>query len=252
MKTHSKRAAFAALAFVGGTALGGGVSGCKSRVPNMISRSQQVELGQNAAQEVERKNQIVTTGPQAELLARVQAKVVPLARRDFDVPYSVKLIQSNEINAFALPGGPTYFYTGLLDLAQTEDEVAAVVGHECAHVVRQHSAQQISQANFEQILAGLAVGRQGQVVQTAAGALLQLNQLRYSRGDEAEADKVGFRYMVQTGYNPEAMASMFRRMEQKAGKAGSPEWLQSHPLTGKRVQTTQKYADEYKQSGKLP
>jgi predicted Zn-dependent protease len=247
-----KRAASIAALLFTGAAFGGASGGCKGRVPNMIGKGQQVELGQNAAQQIERQERIVTSGPQYERLQRVANRLIPLAKQNFDVPYTVKLIDSKDINAFALPGGPVYFYTGLMELAQTDDEVAGVVGHELAHVVQQHSAKQMSQANFEQLVAGLALGRQGQAAQIAGGALLQLNQLRYSRGDESESDKVGFRYMVQAGFNPDGMAAMFSRMEAKSGGRGGPEWLRSHPLTKNRVETTQRYANEYKQSGKLP
>lgn len=251
MTAKRVRAAASAALLATGLLASGVTSGCKGKFPNMISKSQQVQLGQQVSADVERQNRVVTSGPQYEQLQRVAARIIPLAERDFDVPYTVKLIDSKEINAFALPGGPIYFYRGLLELAQSEDEVAAVLGHEAAHVVKQHSAHQISQQNFQQLVAGLTLGNQGQAVQTLAGLGLGLVNLKFSRGDESESDKVGFRYLVQAGYEPEAMASMFRRMEQKSGRSG-PEWLQSHPLTRKRVEEASKRAADYKQTGKLP
>jgi len=225
-----------------------GVSGCKGpRFGNMISKSEQVSIGRDASRDVERRYKIINSGPSAERLARVAARIIPLAQRDFDVPYTVKLVDSNEVNAFALPGGPIYFYKGLVDLAQSDDELAAVLSHEATHVVKQHSAKQISDAQAKGLIASLALGRASGLAQTGAGLFLQLEQLGYSRGDESESDEVGFRYMTEAGYDPNAMASFFERMKEKeGGSGGGPEWLSSHPLTDKRIQAAQKRADAFR------
>jgi predicted Zn-dependent protease len=223
-------------------------SGCKgpnfSGVFNM-SKSQEVDLGQQSAKEVEAQNRIVTSGPQYEQLQRVATRILPLARRDYDVPFSVKLIQSKEVNAFALPGGPIYFYTGLMDLASSDDEVASVLGHEATHVVKRHSVKQISDAQTKGLLAQLALGKASNLAQAAAGLALQIDQLRFSRSDESQADEVGFKYLTEAGYDPEAMASFFRKMEKKTGGGGGPEWLQNHPLTNKRVEAADQRAKQY-------
>ncbi len=226
----------------------GVVSGCKApRFGNMISKSEQISLGRDASQDVERRYKIITTGPSAERLARVAARIIPLARRDFDVPYSVKCVDSKEVNAFALPGGPIYFYKGLVDLAQSDDELAAVLGHEATHVVKQHSAKQMSDAQAKGLIASIALGRASGLAQTGVGLFLQLEQLSYSRGDEAEADENGFRYLTEAGYDPNAMASFFERLKEQEGKnGGGPEWLSDHPLTEKRIQAAQKRADDYR------
>jgi predicted Zn-dependent protease len=224
------------------------LSGCRGGRFNAfsLSKSQEVDLGQQAAVDIDRREKVVNSGPQFERLQRVAARVLPLAQRDYDVPYSVKLIDSKEINAFALPGGPIYFYRGLMELAETDDEIAAVLGHEAAHVVKRHSVKQISDAQTKGLLASLFLGRAGDLAQIAAGLALQIDQLRFSRGDESESDRVGFQYLVEAGYDPYAMASMFRRMDEKAGgKGGGPEWLRSHPVTSKRVQDATVRADEY-------
>ncbi|MBC7807404.1 MAG: M48 family metalloprotease [Akkermansiaceae bacterium] len=240
-------ASFAAMSLLGSTLLA--TAGCRS--PNFgsvfsMSKSQEVELGQQAAVQVERENRIVTSGPKYEQLQRVAARILPLARRDYDVPFSVKMIDNKEINAFALPGGPIYFYSGLLDLAATDDEVASVLGHEATHIVKRHSVKQISDAQTKGLIAQLALGKSGNLAQAAAGIALQIDRLKFSRGDESQSDEVGFKYMTQAGYNPEAMASFFRKMGAKTGKGGT-EWLQSHPLTDNRVKAAEKRANEYQQ-----
>jgi len=223
-------------------------TGCKG--PNFsgvfsMSKSQEIELGQQSAKEVEAKEKIVTSGPQYERLQRVAARILPLARHDYDVPFSVKLIQSKEVNAFALPGGPIYFYTGLMDLASSDDEIAAVLGHESTHVVKRHAVKQISDAQTKGLIAGIALGKAGNLAQTAAGLALQIDQLRFSRGDEAQADEVGFKYLTEAGYDPDAMASFFKKMMAKTGNGGT-EWLSNHPLTTKRIQAAEQRAEEYK------
>jgi predicted Zn-dependent protease len=235
-------------ALLGGIAVGG----CNGRLPNLISKDQEIQLGKEYAAQVEQQNRIVTSGPQAERLQRVAARILPLADADYDVPYSVKLIDSKEINAFAVPGGPIYFYKGLVDLAGTDDEVASVLGHEATHIVRKHSVKQMSDAMGKETIAALLLGNAGQTAQAVAGTLLQLQSLQFSRGDESEADKYGFRYLVKARYNPYAMADFFRKMEKATGSGGTPEWLQSHPLTSKRIDEAQKRADTYTKTGQLP
>lgn len=237
--------ACAASVLLGGA--GATLSGCRGGRFNAftLSKSQEVDLGQQAAQDINRRERVVNSGPQYERLQRVAARILPLAQRDYDVPYSVQLIDSKEINAFALPGGPIYFYRGLMELAETDDEVAAVLGHEAAHVVKRHSVKQISDAQTKGILAQVFLGRAGDLAQIAAGLALQVDQLRFSRGDESESDRVGFQYLVEAGYDPYAMASMFRRMDEKSGGGGGPEWLRSHPVTSKRVQDATERANEY-------
>ncbi|MBC8140572.1 MAG: M48 family metalloprotease [Armatimonadetes bacterium] len=238
-------ATLAAVSLMGGVALTG--AGCKgANLGNVftMSKSQEVQIGQQAAADIERENKIVTSGAQYEQLQRVAARIMPLARRDYDVPFTVKLIENKQVNAFALPGGPIYFYTGLLDLASSDDEVASVLGHEATHVVKRHSAKQISDAQAKGLIAQLALGNSSRTVQTLAGIGLQLDQLSYSREAESQSDELGFRYMTQAGYKPEAMASFFRKMG-KANGGGGVEFLQSHPVTNKRVEAADKRAKAY-------
>jgi predicted Zn-dependent protease len=230
-----------------------GLSGCKGvRFPNMMSKSQEIDLGSQTAREIEGKNKLITSGPQYDQLQRVAARILPLAKQDYDVPYSVKLIDSKEVNAFSLPGGPIFFYRGLMDLAGTDDEIAAVLGHEATHVVKRHAAKQISDAQAKSIIAQITLGGANSIVQQIAGFGLQVDQLRYSRDDESEADRNGFRYLVTAGYDPNAMARMFRKLQADSGGGGGPYWLQDHPLTGKRIATAQQWAEDYAATKALP
>jgi predicted Zn-dependent protease len=213
-----------------------GTSGCKqARFGNMLSKSQEVEIGQQGARDVERKYKIDDDPAINDRMQRIAARVFPQARKDFDVNYTVKVIDSKEVNAFALPGGPIYFYRGLIELAGSDDEIAAVLGHEAAHVSMHHSAKQISDAQGKGLIASLVLGGQSSAVQTLANIGLSLDQLSYSRGDEGQSDEVGFRYYTAAGYAPDAMASFFRKMAAKGGGRG-PQWLSSHPVTRQRIE----------------
>ena len=244
MRFFRKQAALCAAGAVAFSA----AAGCRSpRFGNTMSKSDEIQLGQQASVDVEKQAKIITSGPQYEALQRVAARIIPLARKDYDVPYSVKLIDSKEVNAFALPGGPIYFYKGLIDLAGSEAEIASVLGHEATHVVKRHSAKQISDAQAKNLIAQLALGRSSGLVQTVAGLGLQIDQLHYSRNDESEADKEGFKYLTEAGYKPEAMAAFFQKLQTKESGGGGPVWLQSHPLTKSRVEKAQERTKEYEE-----
>lgn len=248
MKKCLAAMAAASLLLCGTVAGGVLVGGCKNgRFGSSLSKSDQVRIGQQASRDVERQSKIITKGPQYEQLERVAAKIMPLAQKDFDVPYTVKLIDNKEINAFSLPGGPIYFYKGLMDMTTSDDEVASVLGHEATHIVKQHAAQQISDAQAKNIVAQIAFGRAGQLAQTFAGLALQIQQLKYSRDDESQADEFGFKYLVEAGYDPDSMATMFQKLKAKSGDGG-PEWLQNHPLSDRRIQAAQQRAEAYKKA----
>ena len=230
---------------------GGLNAGCKGgRFGNTISKSQEISLGQQASQEVEQRYKVIRTGANAEKLQRVADRIFPLAQKDWDVPYTVELIDSKEVNAFALPGGPIYFYRGLVELTESDDELASVLGHEATHVVRRHSVKQISDANTKGLILAVLTGGSSDLIQTLANIGLTLDQLKYSRGDESEADERGFAYMTDAGYNPEAMASFFRKLDKEDRKQKGlrePEWLRSHPVTRTRVERAEERAKLYKQ-----
>ena len=225
--------------------------GCKGGLP---SKEKEQELGQQFAQEYEKKlpdGPIITRGPEYERVQRVSARLLPMARRDWDVPYNVKVIQSDQINAFAVPGGPIYFYTGLIKLASSDDELASVLGHEISHITKRHSVKQMKKSQDMAIL--LAVGdaliKGGNSVKSAAEIAAGLKSMEFSRGDESQADEFGFKYLVSMGYQPEAMASFFTKMGEKTGGSGGGklgEFLSSHPMTSKRVEAAQRRAIEYR------
>jgi beta-barrel assembly-enhancing protease len=224
-------------------------TGCKKA--GLPSKEEEQKLGLQFAKEYDEKlpdGPFITSGPQFDQLTRIANRVLPLARRDWDVPYRVRLVNSKEINAFAVPGGPIYFYKGLMDLAKSDDEIASVMGHEISHVTKRHSMKQMQQSN--NIGLGVAVvdvllGRGNNTIKSAAGALANLQLMKFSRGDETQADEYGFSYLISAGYDPNGMAQMFTRMNEKTG-GGGIEFIQSHPLTSKRIEAAKERAQQVK------
>jgi beta-barrel assembly-enhancing protease len=226
------------------------LAGCKGG--GGYSMEDEIKMGQQFAKEYDQKlpdGRLITDGPQYNRLMRIANRILPLAQRDYGVPYSVKLVDSKDINAFAVPGGPIYFYRGLIELAESDDEIASVLGHEVTHIVRRHSIKQMSKSQNEQIGAALLSvvvgGNAGRTIDQASQIILPLRQLTFSRKDEEQSDELGFRYLTEAGYNPDAMASFFTKMGKKNGSGGI-EFLQSHPLTNKRVEKATERATAYR------
>lgn len=223
-------------------------TGCR-RVRNIYSRTDEIRMGTQfvtAFNQSKDGAKIVSSGPMVNRLQRVALPIIEAARKDWDVPYSVTLIKENEINAFAVPGGPMYVNTGLMQLATTDDELASVLAHEVSHIVKRHSAQQLSDAAVKQGVAGILFGRSSADVRTVVGLTLDLKDREFSRGDEAQSDEYGFKYLVAAGYNVRGMASMFTKMQESAAKTNEKlAFLSTHPLTRKRIEAAEKRAESY-------
>jgi predicted Zn-dependent protease len=223
-------------------------TGCR-RVRNIYSRTDEIRMGTQfvtAFNESKDGAKIMRSGPMVNRLHRVALPIIEAARKDWDVPYTVTLIKENEINAFAVPGGPMFVNTGLMQLATTDDELASVLAHEVSHIVKRHSAQQLSDAAVKQGVAGILFGRSSADVRSVVGLTLDLKDREFSRGDEAQSDEYGFKYLVAAGYNVRGMASMFTKMQESAAKSNEKlAFLSTHPLTRKRIEAAEKRAESY-------
>ncbi len=210
-----------------------GLSGCRTK--SFLSTRQEVGLGKEAARQVEQEYRVDTASPDADRVRRVgQTLLEHMDKRD--VPYTFKVIDGKEINAFSLPGGPVYVYRGLLDMMGDDDDaLACVLGHECGHVNGRHAARQISSQMTTNLLL-LAIPNPT-AANLASGAA-SLVSLKYSRDDEYEADRRGLSYAHFARYDPNGMIRFFgklQRLEKREGGAG-PEWLQNHPVTKARIE----------------
>lgn len=211
------------------------------------SVKQQIKLGDQAAQQIMRQYHVINDD-RARRLEEVGHRLVDALPAQERGPwdYRFHLIDSKEVNAFALPGGNIFFFTGLYDRLRTEDQLAAVLGHEMTHVRKEHWAHMAAAEQKRQLFLGigLAITHAGQGWQTAAGLLDSMVNLRYSRKDEDQADAGGLQDMVDAGYNPQGMLGLFHILQQAGGGGGGPAFLQDHPLTTTRIQHAQQRIDE--------
>ncbi|MDR1889360.1 MAG: M48 family metallopeptidase [Zoogloeaceae bacterium] len=183
---------------------------------------------------------------QAKRLTAITDRIIPVAKAiSVDAvkyanvdkwTWEVNLIRSNEINAFCMPGGKIAFYTGLIDKLQaTDDELAIVLGHEVAHALREHARAQVAKGQLTSLgtgLLGIIIGK-GQYARVFGLANDMLN-LKFSRGDETEADLVGLELAARAGYNPHAGISLWQKMG-KASSGMSIPWFSTHPSSESRI-----------------
>ncbi len=182
------------------------------------------------------------SNPQLQRLRAIARRLIPYTAqwnpRANAWRWEVNLIGSKEINAFCMPGGKIAFYTGIIDQLQlTDDEIAMIMGHEMAHALREHSREQLAKNQATSI--GISLGSQllglGDLGNAAARLGGQLLSLKFSRGDESEADLVGLELAARAGYNPQASVSLWRKMGQATGDRGGLAFLSTHPAGPDRI-----------------
>jgi predicted Zn-dependent protease len=184
------------------------------------STEKEVRLGRELAAEVDRQAKFIEDPLITEYVNRVGQNIV--LHSDAKVPFTIKVIDSDEVNAFALPGGFFYVNKGLLLAADNEAELAGVMAHEIAHVAARHAVENSTKATMLEYLAlGGSIflgGWPGVIFQNTAGLGLLGAFMKFSRGAEEEADKLGVQYLYAAGYDPTAMATMFEKLESKGKK----------------------------------
>ncbi len=215
---------------------------------NLFSPQQDVEVGQQSAVEAEKQLPILGEARATEYLNRL-GKALSAQAPGERYPYTFKVVNASDINAFALPGGPIYVNRGTIEAAQSEAELAGVVAHEIAHVALRHGTNQASKAYLAQ--AGLGVlggvlgnGKLGTILGAVGGLGLNTLFLKYSRDAETKADLIGAQIMARAGYNPLELARFFETLQREAKRNPSSleNFLSDHPSPANRTQRIQQEA----------
>ena len=211
---------------------------------NLYSLEKEIALGKQLAQEVQRQAKVVDDPLIAEYINRIGQN---LARNsDAKVPFTFQVIEGDSPNAFALPGGYVFVYTALLKIADEEDEVAAAMAHEIAHVAARHMTRQATKSQIAS-LAGIPVGvilgggLGGVAIRQAANVGIPAAFLHFTRRDESEADYLGVQYLYSAGYDPNGAISILEKLEslQKNQPGSVARIFSTHPMDATRIQKTE-------------
>src|SRR6185437_2231148 len=210
---------------------------------NFYSLEKEIALGKSLAQQVEATARIQKDPQVNEYINRLTQNLV--RHSDAKVPFTVRVLESPDVNATALPGGYFFVNTGLILAADNEAELAGVMAHEIAHVAARHGTRQatkgeiINYATLPLIFVGGGIGLAGR---SLAEVAIPLGFLKFSRGDEREADYLGVQYMYESGYDPQAFTEMFEKLlsEEKKQPGTIAKAFQTHPATPDRTAPTEK------------
>lgn len=203
----------------------------------LISKQQEIEMGRETAMQLEAKYGVVQDYALQERVNRIGQSLVKVSDRQ-DLDYSFKVLNSDEVNALACPGGFVYVFKGLIDYMPSDAELAGVLGHEITHVVKKHTVHQIE----KQLLTTLAFAIVTKGDLGLAGLATQALSAGYSRTDERGADKGGFELCVAAGYNPYSVVLTINKLEDLAKEQGNPGYgiFSSHPEPEERLKRVMK------------
>jgi beta-barrel assembly-enhancing protease len=239
-KIDAKQAQKYDVSKIGDRSIGSGV--------NLYSIEKEQALGHELALEVERDSQLITDPTITEYVNRVGQKIV--RNSDAKVPFVIKVIDNDEINAFALPGGYFYVNSGLILAADNEAELAGVMAHEIAHVAARHATKNATRAqifNIASIPLIFVGGPIGYVVRQAAGLAVPMGFLKFSRDAEREADLLGLEYQYAAGYDPGAFVQFFEKLKdtEKQHHSLLAKAFSTHPMTEDRIKRAQTEIEEF-------
>jgi len=226
------------------SAVGERCIGCRG-MGNWYSTDSEIRMGKQYADEIEKSTRFITDPVVTEYVNRIGQNIVK--NSDCKVPFTIKVIDSDQINAFALPGGFFYVNAGLVLAADEEAELAGVMSHETAHVCAHHAAREMTRANYAQIgmvplIMMTGYSWTGYGIYEATQLMIPITFLEFSREFEAQADYLGVQYMYRAGYDPQAFVTFFEKIEnlekQKPGIIAKV--FEDHPQTPDRIEATER------------
>lgn len=242
----------------------GGLGGCVTNEAtgkttlNLISEEKEIAIGTDAEpQFIEENGGLVPSEKLTAYVSKLGHELAAVSERP-DLPWNFNVLNSSQINAFALPGGKVFMSRGLLEKMTNEAQLAGVLGHEVGHVTAQHVNARMSQALIVQGIAiGATVAGEAtdddtlRILGVGAGVGGGVYLLKFNRDQESESDELGVRYMTSLGYNPNGQVQVMQILKEAAGGGGGPEFLATHPLPQTRIDRLQKLiAEKYPQAGR--
>jgi predicted Zn-dependent protease len=232
-----RRAGLAAVMVLAVLVMGCATTGINKGQINLITSDEEVQMGQELSVEVEKEYSVYKNAEVAAYVQSVGDKVVRISDRN-DIPYHFAVIDKDELNAFALPGGYVYIYTGLMKILDDEAQLAAVLAHEVGHVTARHATERLTAMYGYSMLLSLVLGENPNFwAGLAANLFSTTGMLAYSRSNEYEADGLGVTYANRAGYDPAGMSELLAKFQ--ATERGEPskleEWLSTHPPSSERV-----------------
>lgn len=215
---------------------------------NLLSEKEEIDLGRASAAQVEKEVVLLNDAQTVRFVEHLGQALVGQSQRN-NIPYTFKVVNTDDINAFALPGGFIYLHRGVLDRVDREEEVAGVMAHEISHVVARHSAKQASK--FMMVGLGMSVldtlfghreSAAKNITEIATAFVAQGAFLKFSRDAEREADQLGVQNMYDAGFNPRGMMTFFEKLRevQKSEPSKVEQFFATHPSVNERIENVSK------------
>jgi predicted Zn-dependent protease len=212
----------------------------------LLSEGEETKLGAEAYQQILTKAKLSTDGARSDMVRRVGSRIAAVTGQNYQWEY--RLIEENQANAFALPGGKVAVYTGILPITRDDAGLAAVLGHEIGHVIARHSGERMSQQIVAQMgfgVIGSILGASQQTTEALGSIVASGLLLPFGRRQESEADHIGLVLMAKAGYDPRAARDLWVRMaEASHGRSRPPEFLSTHPSEETRIRQIEGWLPE--------
>ncbi|HDN98055.1 MAG: hypothetical protein DRP67_02350 [Candidatus Omnitrophota bacterium] len=206
----------------------------KKKERTLYSEKDEIDLGKAIDRKIRREFEIIPTPPEIQ---KIGERVAKSSDRP-NLKYTFRIIKGKEINAFSIPGGFVYLYTGLLKITESEDEIACIIGHEIAHICARDSIHRLQKILLYSIPSSILFGSgRYKAIQKSVDMIFTLSMLKHSRSEELRADRLGVIYAFKAGYNPEGMLKFFRKLKKIKGKENIKlfVFLKDHPDIDERI-----------------